>query len=297
MYKSLLIFFILSLLLFCGRNTLGIEKNLLQSLDSNTIMYCKINNSLFNGKYYHVSKLPSRGDDFYTVLRAFFPSENVEIELKKLMMTTEKHHLYKSIVRTNNRTYIIASDQPYGLNTDILTDSLVSGTFFGTFVNKQNNDTVRISEGYFNTLPHKMNNSNSSLRINGRSSSTSFVREYFERNQHLLMAVDTSFQDSLIAYITINLKTFSSNFIKEYHILSFPMSSTLNFSLISKISDFRAKYKGQSGSMKVSELDDYEKDGIILQRIGKARFEFDAKSDENETIKIRNGNFSIIGFN
>ena len=92
------------------------------------------------------------------------------------------------------------------------------------------------------------------------------------------------------------LYTYSDSFVNDFNVWSNYKSVYSSISLISKVSDFRTEYNVQSGSINVTDIDYYEHDGEMLERIGCAKFNFEAINNQNEIIKIEDGNFAITGY-
>jgi hypothetical protein len=220
----------------------------------------------------------------------------MEIKLGSYMLKDQWYQFSRSYIKTDSMTYYLTHEQPYSLVTEVKTDSLIKGSFWGTFINKPNSDTLEVKNGYFIIHPFFWNDYYFSLEINDNFYSTRIGREYFERNGHMIMTVDTTFQDTLIAYFSLYLYTLSDNFIKDFYVWPNDKSVTSFFSVHSKISDFNSSYDIESGVVSINSIDYYEHEGEILERIGNATFELEAKNDKDEIIKIENGNISITGF-
>lgn len=298
MYRKIVLVLIIYLFFSCDKNPQAPVNILFSEIDSTTIMYFRVNDEEFYGKYYYVNQTNSNdiNEEQYTVVKAQWVYANIEIQLDNSMQYSQRGQNHYSRIWKDNRYYRLEPDCPYDLNLTSLQDSLISGKFFGTFVNSSSNDTLRIRDGFFISRPHAYDSFFLSMYSNDAEYVTGEGRELFRRNEHTIITVDSSYQDSLTAYASIMLRTLSHNFIKEFHF--WPKFNTLYFklSILSSSVPSRSEWIGYSGHFDVSSIDTIKENGEFFQRIGTAKFEIEANNENFERINIHDGNFSIHGY-
>lgn len=293
--KKIILFILLSSVLYsCEKNVVGLDK-ISYDLDSTVFMYYRVNSDVFYGNSYQTYCLTPDSLDPSTIIYAFFPEDNMFVSLNNRMRLNDPKANRPAFLKIEGVLFILVQEEPFNLTLTSLTDSLIAGNFFGKFINS-NNDTVDISDAYFRIYPRVKDDFFLTLKLNGTYCSTSTGVEYIQRNTLAVTATDTSFQDTLISKIWINVLSFSNYFIGEhkFEIYDKYLSTTIN--LWSRRSDYSETYKGFSGSVLINEIQDLEENGIAYKKISNATFNIEARNYNGKVIKINDGHFSINGF-
>ncbi len=296
MKKVILIILMSNSLFFCSDNNLN-SNNVSYDLDSTIFMYGKINSDIFYGRDFRTNHLITDSMDHSTVFRAFFPIENIQIQLNRRMTLNNPRAMPTAYIKKDSTTYVLSLNEPFDLTFTTLKDSLISGTFYGKFVNARiAEDTISISDAYFRIFPKLENSFYLSLIMDDIWMSTSFGYEHMQRNELYVSATDTAYQDSLIATLSIKVMSFSNDFIGEHNFGFLDKYLKVILNLSSKNSDFHDFYIAYTGSVFINDTHYYEEDGVVFQKIAKTNFNFEAQNIDKEIIKINDGNFSISGF-
>ncbi len=296
MKRLFIILFTSLILLNCSDKSLNFEEKLSYDLDPTIIMYSRINDDVFYGKDIYVHRLTPTHLYNYTLIKAEFPNENMILKLNNPMQKGQNNIIFPSaVIAKNGNEYILSSNQEFELNLISLTDTLISAEFYGTFITRNQNDTIEVNNGTVNIHPHIEKDFLLSARMNNNQYSTSIGHEFFIRNNQRLFAIDTTYKGSFIVYFTINVNTFDTNFERSFSISDLRNQSEANLMIYSD-PNYITDYNGISGSVMIEAMEDYIHEGDTLQRVSKARFDFDAVSESGELIKIRDGHFQRNGY-
>jgi len=285
------------MLISCSDTSTNSSDKILFNLDSTTFMYCKINTSLFYGKYFSTKYLEPIPINNNKVVSAHFIPQDIILSLKNGMTLDNEFSEPLAEMKIDTSFYSLSAFEPYNLNLTSFTDSLITGTFYGVFINNSNiKDTVNVTDGYFEIFPYIYFNFLMKAKFNGEEYQTTFGIEQFIRKTQFISALDTNYQDSLSARILIDATTLTNSFVKKYYFYRNHKYLRFTFEIYTENEILKDTYHGFEGYVSVNEMEDYQLQNGEEQRVSNLNFDVSVQNNDGEIINITDGHFSSSGF-
>lgn len=296
-------FFVVILLFSCSEEkSNSVLDPFYQNIDPSVTMIAKINDIPYYGKEY-IDPVPPPIFYNITAIETFDSLTNTRIVLSKYMISGNEHpFLHYSYMSYGGIAYYLLTPQPYDLILYSLSDTLISGSFYGTFINDQISDTITITNGNFNIRPDVPDNFFVSCSLNNSYFESRDGYESFDRIYKKFETSYDLFEDSTQVVFKFWLGRLSDNFVGDYNIWpdSRQVSATVYIGEGSSLNS--SLYTAYDGNLKIEEMitmveaDTSTGNLKEVSKISKASFELQAKNDDEEIITITRGEYSYYGF-
>lgn len=274
-----------------------------QNIDPSVTMIAKINSSPYYGKEY-IDPSPPTIFTYITAIEATDSLTNDRIVLSKYMISGDEHpFIYYSGLNYSGNPYHLLHSDPYRILLSNLSDTLISGNFYGTFISDQILDTIKINNGIFNIRPDVPDNFFVSCSLKNTYFESQFGKEYFNRIYKKFQTSYDLFDDSTEVIIKFNVGRISDNFVGNYNIWRDCRQVTATIYFSEGYSVQNSLFTAFDGSLQIDEMitivepDTSTGNLKEISKISKASFELHAKNDNGDIINITQGEYSYYGFN
>jgi len=302
----LLLFYITASVLYSGCNEKD-DNTILdpyyQNIASFNIMIAKINGMPFYGNAYVDPSPPSIWVN-NTLIVAREAETNNELNLSRYMISANEHpFIHYSSLQFQGNFYYLFTANPYRIIINELADTLISGSFYASFVNDQIADTIIIDNGIYIIKPDVPDDFFVSCSLKNHDFISRDGTEYFERIWKKFAAKYDHFEDSAEVIIEFAVGRLSDNFVNNYNIWAESKQVSVSIQVGAGSAIPSSIYNGHDGYLKIEEMITVvEQDTLTghvreISKVGKASFELQAINDAGEIITVTQGKYSYNGFN
>ena len=202
---------------------LGCEKNMTsvptpdpfyQNIDPEVTMIARINGSPFYGKEHDDPLVPTIWNPNTAIYAVDTTSSNLLSFSKKMITQNEIPYSYYTYLNFSGYGYYLLTDFPYQITFNSLTNKLIAGSFYATFINYQIPDTIDINNGIFNIKPDVPDNFFLSCSLKNTLFETQYGKEYLHRDTTHFQSEYNQFEDSTRVIIKFLILSLTNDYSK-----------------------------------------------------------------------------------